>query len=159
MQDDGLTGVDQLGDAKNTDAERHAAALTVCRYANDATDAAELLAALGLTPDAPKGRIAQPCRKCLRPMSNVDCVGHARRGSDGMCGSCYQRSRRGAVADQRPVVAVVDIETPLGVIAQGAEVSATPAADGEAWLLHFPGSRRTVTVAADAVRPAEGVTA
>ncbi|RJO74141.1 hypothetical protein D5S18_18485 [Nocardia panacis] len=149
--------MDQLGDlAELTEADRRAAALAVCGHATDAADAAELLAMLGLVDKASAGRVAAQCRKCLRPMSNVDCVGHARRASDGMCGSCYQRTRRRPITGRQNVVAVRDIETPLGVIAQGAEMSATPSGDGLGWLLHMPGSRRAVAVPVDAV---EAVTA
>ncbi|MGW6699608.1 hypothetical protein [Nocardia sp. NPDC055049] len=157
MNDRNLSGVESLGEVgENTGDERHAAALAVCRAATDRTDAAELLAMLGLTDVRPT-RIADKCRKCLRPMSNLALLGHARRASKGMCTSCYQRTRREPVAGRQAVVAVVDITTPLGVVAQGAELSATPS--GDSWLLHFPGSRRTVTVAADAVRPAKAASA
>lgn len=88
VNDATLRGQDQIGEVEeSSEADRHAAALTVCRHATDASDAEQLLAMLGLTRTR-RGRIAAVCRGCGRAMSNLDGVGHARRGSSGMCLYC-----------------------------------------------------------------------
>ncbi|WP_378735472.1 hypothetical protein [Nocardia brasiliensis] len=154
MEDNTLRGVDQIGQVRElTDTDRYAAMLTTCHYAADRDDAAELLAMLGLV-SAGAGRLTTPCSMCLRPMSNVDGVGHVRQHAKGMCGSCYGRSQRGGAPSKQLVVAVEDIDTPVGVLVAGAQVYAK-AADGGAWLLHIPGSRIPVAVGAKAVRVVE----
>lgn len=154
MDDRNLRGADQLGEIEpTTEDEQRAAALTVCRHATGGQDAAELLAMLGLTAVPRRGRVATPCRKCRRPMSTVDCVGHARPASDGMCGSCYQATRRAPVTGAHWVTAVRDIETPLGVLPAGAEVIGSEVPAG--YRIAIPGSRRRINVPADAVRPAK----
>ncbi|MFD3748371.1 hypothetical protein [Nocardia sp. NPDC058633] len=95
MDDTNLTGVESLGEVgPNSADERWAAAITVCHHATDATDAAELLAMLGLTGSAT--RIADPCRGCGRPMSNLALIGHARRssGGGGLCEGCQRTAAK-----------------------------------------------------------------
>lgn len=153
MEDNALRGVDNLGEVEeHSDADRHAAALAVCQRATGAEDAAELLAMLGLTDHT--HRLAKPCAMCLRPMSNMNGVGHVRQHADGLCGSCYGRRQRGGAPGKQLVVAVEDIDTPVGILAAGARVYAK-AADGGAWLLSVPGSRVPVAVPAKSVQLAE----
>lgn len=154
MDDNTLRGVDQLGEVRElTDDDRRAAMRTTCHYATDRDDAAELLAMLGLVAVG-AGRLTTPCSMCLRPMSNMNGVGHVRQHAKGMCGSCYARSQRGGVPGEQLVVAVEDIDTPVGVLVAGAQVYAK-AADGGAWLLRIPGSRIPVAVTAKAVQVVE----
>ncbi|MFR9767094.1 hypothetical protein [Nocardia sp. SC052] len=92
MDDTELRVGDQLGEVRESTAEeRHRAALTVCRNAGGSEDAARLLEMLGLT-GALARKLATLCRRCDRPMSNVALIGHARRGRDGMCESCYRKA-------------------------------------------------------------------
>lgn len=155
MDDNALRGVDNLGEVEdNTEDEKHAAALVVCHHATSASEAAELLAMLGLTSVRAR-RLAKPCAMCLRPMSNMFGVGHVRQQAKGMCGSCYGRSQRGGAPGKQLVVAVEDIDTPVGVLVAGARVYAK--ARGGAWLLSVPGSRLPVAVSATAVQLAEAV--
>ncbi|MFD3431123.1 hypothetical protein [Nocardia fluminea] len=89
MRDNNLRGEESLGETEElTEAERYAATLTVCRQATDAEDAGELLAMLGLTGTST--RIADKCRGCGRPTSNLALIGHARRsgGGGGLCQGC-----------------------------------------------------------------------
>lgn len=76
--------------------EDYRAARTVCHYASDATEAALLLAMLGL---ADLG--ASACVRCGQaPMRNADDYGRPLPPRDGMCGHCVnivrQRARREA---------------------------------------------------------------
>lgn len=154
MDDRNLRGVESLGEVQeNTDEQRHAAALAVCHFAPDPAAAAELLDMLGLT-SARSRRVTTPCSMCLRPMSNLNGVGHVRQHAKGMCGSCYGRWLRGGAPGKRLVEVVEDIDTPIGVLAAGAQVYARQG-DGGAWLLSIPGSRIPIAVGAKAVQVVE----
>lgn len=67
----------------------HAARLTVCRYAENADDAAELMSMLGL------GDMTASCQECGGDMSRRTNIGRVQglaRG--GVCSSCVRRVRQ-----------------------------------------------------------------
>lgn len=63
------------------------AVMTVCHYATDADDAADLMAMLGLDAVKPA------CSKCGNPMSRTTNLGRVRpHGEDGVCNTCIKRA-------------------------------------------------------------------
>ncbi|NEW42761.1 hypothetical protein GV794_02140 [Nocardia cyriacigeorgica] len=78
-----------------SEADRARARVTVCRNATDATDAAELMAMLGLLDEPETPARCSGCKRMFGDSGREGTIPHKR---DGMCATCFGRRYAGADA-------------------------------------------------------------
>lgn len=84
-----------VGEVEETSEEtKQKARMTICALAEDAADAALLMAILGLTPDKKLEHRVAHCKECDFPMSRQAVAGIKKAGKDGLCRGCTAKTEK-----------------------------------------------------------------